>query len=107
MRFFFNDQEANIGGWKAGTVQHFVVEAGQLMEGSDVRANGVMLAHSAMRLKCSLQVLDSVVLCRSRLASTKMTKHSKNNTASSVFSYAEYKKLDYGTKKVRLLSLIM
>jgi nitric oxide synthase-interacting protein len=31
-----------------------------------------------------------------------MTKHSKNNTASSVFSYAEYKKLDYGTKKVRL-----
>lgn len=30
-----------------------------------------------------------------------MTKHSKNNTASSIFSYAEYKKLDYGTKKVR------
>ncbi|KAJ2919760.1 hypothetical protein MD484_g659, partial [Candolleomyces efflorescens] len=29
-----------------------------------------------------------------------MTKHSKNNTASSIFSYAEYKKLDYGTKKV-------
>ena len=29
-----------------------------------------------------------------------MTKHSKNNTASSVFSYAEYKKLDYGTKRV-------
>jgi len=31
-----------------------------------------------------------------------MTKHSKNNTASSIFSYAEYKKLDYGTKKKRL-----
>ena len=30
-----------------------------------------------------------------------MTKHSKNNTASSIFSYAEYKKLDYGTKRVR------
>ncbi|KZP01890.1 hypothetical protein CALVIDRAFT_474606 [Calocera viscosa TUFC12733] len=28
--------------------------------------------------------------------------HSKNNTASSVFSYAEYKKLDYGTKRQRL-----
>ena len=27
-----------------------------------------------------------------------MTKHSKNNTASSIFSYAEYKKLDYGTR---------
>jgi hypothetical protein len=33
---------------------------------------------------------------------TAMTKHSKNNTASSVFSYAEYKKLDYGTKRQRL-----
>ncbi|KAF8664349.1 hypothetical protein AX14_006741 [Amanita brunnescens Koide BX004] len=31
-----------------------------------------------------------------------MTKHSKNNTASSIFSYAEYKKLDYGTKTKRL-----
>ena len=31
-----------------------------------------------------------------------MTKHSKNNTASSIFSYAEYKKLDYGTKRVSL-----
>ncbi|KZT26155.1 hypothetical protein NEOLEDRAFT_273488 [Neolentinus lepideus HHB14362 ss-1] len=31
-----------------------------------------------------------------------MTKHSKNNTASSVFSYAEYKRLDYGTKRQRL-----
>jgi nitric oxide synthase-interacting protein len=32
-----------------------------------------------------------------------MAKHSKNNTASSVFSYAEYKKLEhYGTKKQRL-----
>ncbi|TFK73156.1 hypothetical protein BDN72DRAFT_762107 [Pluteus cervinus] len=31
-----------------------------------------------------------------------MTKHSKNNTASSIFSYAEYKKLDYGTKRKRL-----
>ncbi len=30
----------------------------------------------------------------------KMAKHSKNNTASSIFSYAEYKKLDYGTKRV-------
>lgn len=30
-----------------------------------------------------------------------MTKHSKNNTASSIFTYAEYKKLDYGTKRVR------
>ncbi|KAF9508154.1 hypothetical protein BS47DRAFT_1377781 [Hydnum rufescens UP504] len=32
------------------------------------------------------------------------TKHSRNNTASSVFTYAEYKKLDshYGTKKQRL-----
>lgn len=29
-----------------------------------------------------------------------MTKHSKNNTASSTFTYAEYKKLDYGTKRV-------
>ncbi|KAG5644476.1 hypothetical protein DXG03_008303 [Asterophora parasitica] len=28
-----------------------------------------------------------------------MTKHSKNNTASSIFSYAEYKRLDYGTKR--------
>ncbi|TCD67184.1 hypothetical protein EIP91_000410 [Steccherinum ochraceum] len=28
-----------------------------------------------------------------------MTKHSKNNTASSIFSYAEHKKLDYGTKR--------
>jgi hypothetical protein len=33
-----------------------------------------------------------------------MTKHSKNNTASSIFSYAERKKLDYGTKGVSLLS---
>jgi len=32
-----------------------------------------------------------------------MTKHSKNNTASSIFSYAEYKKLDYGTKRVSFL----
>jgi nitric oxide synthase-interacting protein len=32
-----------------------------------------------------------------------MTKHSKNNTANSVFSYAEYKKLDYGTRKVHTL----
>ncbi|KAF8868632.1 hypothetical protein BD779DRAFT_914478 [Infundibulicybe gibba] len=31
-----------------------------------------------------------------------MTKHSKNNTASSIFSYAEYKKLDYGTRRQRL-----
>ena len=31
-----------------------------------------------------------------------MTKHSKNNTASSIFSYAEYKRLDYGTKRVRV-----
>ncbi|KIM41532.1 hypothetical protein M413DRAFT_445515 [Hebeloma cylindrosporum] len=31
-----------------------------------------------------------------------MTKHSKNNTASSIFTYAEYKKLDYGTKRQRL-----
>ncbi|KAH8102063.1 hypothetical protein BXZ70DRAFT_890608 [Cristinia sonorae] len=31
-----------------------------------------------------------------------MTKHSKNNTASSIFSYAEHKKLDYGTKRQRL-----
>ncbi|KAF9485672.1 hypothetical protein BDN70DRAFT_847580 [Pholiota conissans] len=31
-----------------------------------------------------------------------MTKHSKNNTASSIFTYAEYKRLDYGTKKQRL-----
>ncbi|KAI0027872.1 hypothetical protein K488DRAFT_60244 [Vararia minispora EC-137] len=31
-----------------------------------------------------------------------MTKHSKNNTASSIFSYAEYKKLPYGTKRQRL-----
>ncbi|GBE89838.1 hypothetical protein BKA93DRAFT_872904 [Sparassis latifolia] len=31
-----------------------------------------------------------------------MTKHSKNNTASSVFSYAEHKKLNYGTKRQRL-----
>lgn len=32
-----------------------------------------------------------------------MTKHSKNNTASSVFSYAERQKAEYGTKRVRLL----
>jgi nitric oxide synthase-interacting protein len=32
-----------------------------------------------------------------------MTKHSKNNTASSIFSYAERKKLEYGTKGVRSL----
>ncbi|KAF5325225.1 hypothetical protein D9619_009715 [Psilocybe cf. subviscida] len=31
-----------------------------------------------------------------------MTKHSKNNTASSTFTYAEYRKLDYGTKRQRL-----
>ncbi|KAH7910396.1 hypothetical protein BJ138DRAFT_1136063 [Hygrophoropsis aurantiaca] len=31
-----------------------------------------------------------------------MTKHSKNNTASSVFSYAEKQKTEYGTKKQRL-----
>lgn len=31
-----------------------------------------------------------------------MARHSKNNTSNSVFSYAEYKKLDYGTKKQRL-----
>ncbi|KIJ64689.1 hypothetical protein HYDPIDRAFT_89448 [Hydnomerulius pinastri MD-312] len=31
-----------------------------------------------------------------------MTKHSKNNTASSVFSYEEKKKTEYGTKKQRL-----
>lgn len=36
-----------------------------------------------------------------------MTKHSKNNTASSIFSYAEYKKLDYGTKRVRVFSYVM
>jgi hypothetical protein len=34
-------------------------------------------------------------------SSDAMTKHSKNNTASSIFSYAERKKLDYGTKGVR------
>src|SRR6266851_5691979 len=37
----------------------------------------------------------------STTATTIMTKHSKNNTASSIFSYAERKKLDYGTKGVR------
>ena len=37
------------------------------------------------------------------LSSRIMTKHSKNNTASSIFSYAERKKLDYGTKGVRVL----
>ena len=31
-----------------------------------------------------------------------MTKHSKNNTAAATFTYAEYKKLDYGTKRQRL-----
>ncbi|KAL4071714.1 hypothetical protein J3A83DRAFT_4358165 [Scleroderma citrinum] len=31
-----------------------------------------------------------------------MTKHSKNNTASSVFSYAEKRKTEYGTKRQRL-----
>ncbi|KAL5497731.1 hypothetical protein ACEPAH_2662 [Sanghuangporus vaninii] len=31
-----------------------------------------------------------------------MTKHSKNNTASSIFSYHEYKRLEYGTKRQRL-----
>ncbi|KAG8934898.1 hypothetical protein FRC02_009020 [Tulasnella sp. 418] len=31
-----------------------------------------------------------------------MARHSKNNTSNSVFSYAEYKKLDYGTKRQRL-----
>ncbi|KAF9045581.1 hypothetical protein BJ165DRAFT_1415518 [Panaeolus papilionaceus] len=31
-----------------------------------------------------------------------MTKHSKNNTASSIFTYAEHRMLDYGTKKQRL-----
>ncbi|KAJ8597699.1 hypothetical protein M405DRAFT_755445 [Rhizopogon salebrosus TDB-379] len=31
-----------------------------------------------------------------------MTKHSKNNTASSVFSYAERQKAEYGTKRQRL-----
>jgi hypothetical protein len=36
-------------------------------------------------------------------SSDSMTKHSKNNTASSIFSYAERKKLDYGTKGVRTL----
>ena len=36
-----------------------------------------------------------------------MTKHSKNNTASSIFSYAEYKKLDYGTKRVRVCAYSM
>ncbi len=39
-------------------------------------------------------------------ASGLMTKHSKNNTASSIFSYAEYKKLDYGTKKVSYGTLV-
>lgn len=36
-----------------------------------------------------------------------MTKHSKNNTASSIFSYAEYKKLDYGTRRVSSRLVIM
>ena len=36
-----------------------------------------------------------------------MTKHSKNNTASSIFSYAEYKKLDYGTKKVFMNTMLL
>lgn len=36
-----------------------------------------------------------------------MTKHSKNNTASSIFSYAEYKKLDYGTKRVLYLLQVL
>ncbi|KAF5363439.1 hypothetical protein D9756_000835 [Leucocoprinus leucothites] len=31
-----------------------------------------------------------------------MTKHSKNNTASSIFSYAERRKTEYGTQKQRL-----
>jgi hypothetical protein len=35
-----------------------------------------------------------------------MTKHSKNNTASSIFSYAERKKLEYGTKGVRSLACL-
>lgn len=41
----------------------------------------------------------------SYLATFTMTKHSKNNTASSIFSYAEYKKLDYGTRRVSLHSI--
>ncbi len=35
-----------------------------------------------------------------------MTKHSKNNTASSIFSYAERKKLDYGTKGDRMFAVL-
>lgn len=34
-----------------------------------------------------------------------MPRHSKNNTASSVFTYHEAKSLDYGTKKVDRQSL--
>lgn len=40
------------------------------------------------------------------ISNIQMTKHSKNNTASSIFSYAEYKKLDYGTKRVCFSSFL-
>lgn|SRR5258708_6740694 len=43
----------------------------------------------------------------SPLTSDVMTKHSKNNTASSIFSYAERKKLEYGTKGVRTLAALV
>jgi hypothetical protein len=48
--------------------------------------------------------LGSVESPVSSPSSDVMTKHSKNNTASSIFSYAERKKLDYGTKGVRPLN---
>jgi hypothetical protein len=43
----------------------------------------------------------------SPLTSDAMTKHSKNNTASSIFSYAERKKLEYGTKGVGTLAALV
>jgi hypothetical protein len=44
--------------------------------------------------------LSHCLLCSARRP-RQMTKHSKNNTASPIFSYAEYKKTEYGTKSVR------
>ena len=46
-------------------------------------------------------LVRSPVAVSSSPSSDVMTKHSKNNTASSIFSYAERKRLDYGTKGVR------
>ena len=61
------------------------------------------ISYVMMSCDGDLRCPGRVPVTGTQLSSRLMTKHSKNNTASSIFSYAERKKLDYGTKGVRVL----